>query len=42
MQQKSFGFKIDINITAPSDLQQHYGNGVFGNVYLLAFDNTKR
>jgi hypothetical protein len=27
---------------APSDLQPHYGNGVFGNVYLLALDNTKR
>ena len=24
------------------DLQPHYGNGVFGNVYLLALDNTKR
>ena len=27
---------------APNDLQPHYGNGVFGNVYLLALDNTKR
>ena len=27
---------------APSDLQPHYGNGVFGNVYLLTLDNTKR
>ena len=25
---------------APSDLQPIYGNGVFGNVYLLALDNT--
>ena len=24
------------------DLQPHYGNGVFGNVYLLAIDNTIR
>ena len=23
-------------------LQPHYGNGVFGNVYLLALDNTNR
>ena len=27
---------------ALSDLQPLYGNGVFGNVYLLALDNTKR
>ena len=27
---------------APSDLQPHYGNGVFGNVYNLALDDTKR
>ena len=27
---------------APSDLLHHYGNGVFGNGYLLALDNTKR
>jgi hypothetical protein len=27
---------------APSDLQPHYVNGVFGNVYLLALDNSKR
>ena len=27
---------------APSDLQPHYNNGVFDNVYLLALDNTKR
>jgi hypothetical protein len=27
---------------APSDLQPHYGNGVFGNVYLLNLDNTKK
>ena len=26
---------------AQSDLQPHYVNGVFGNVYLLALDNTK-
>ena len=24
--------------TAPSDIQPHYGNGVFSNVYLLAFN----
>ena len=24
------------------DLQPHYGNGVFGNLHLLALDNTKR
>ena len=29
-------------INAPSDLQPHYCNGVFGSVYLLALDNTKR
>ena len=29
-------------VLAPSDLQPNYGNGVFGNVYLLALDNTKR
>ena len=27
---------------APSDLQPHYGNGVFDNVHLLPLDNTKR
>jgi hypothetical protein len=27
-------------LRAPSDLQPHYGNWVFGNVYLLAIDNT--
>ena len=27
---------------APTYLQPHYGNGVFGNVYLLDLDNTKR
>ena len=27
---------------APEYLQPHYGNGVFGNVYLLTLDNTKR
>ena len=26
---------------APSDFQPYYGNGVFGNAYLLALDNTK-
>ena len=26
---------------APTYLQPHYGNGVFGNVYLLTLDNTK-
>ena len=26
---------------APTYLQPHYGNGVFGNVYLLALNNTK-
>ena len=30
------------NGQAPSDLQPHYSNGVFGNVYLLALHNTKR
>ena len=28
-------------IMAPSDLQPHYNYGVFGNLYLLAFDITK-
>ena len=28
--------------SAPSDLQPHYGNGFFGNVYLLFLDNAKR
>ena len=28
-------------ISAPSDLQPHYGNEVFGNVHLLALDNTR-
>ena len=28
--------------SAPSDLQPHCESGVFGNVYLLASDNTKR
>ena len=27
---------------APNDLQPHYGNGFFGNVYLLALANTNR
>ena len=27
---------------APSDLQPHYNNGVFGNVYLLTSDYKKR
>ena len=27
---------------APTYLQPHYGNGVFGNVYLLALGHTKR
>ena len=26
---------------APSDLQSHYGNGVFGNVYLLALNSIR-
>jgi hypothetical protein len=30
------------SIIAPTYLQPHYGNEVFGNVYLLALDNTKR
>ena len=34
--------KVADRNTAPNDLQPHYGNGVFGNVYLLALDNTKR
>ena len=33
---------IPVKDFAPSDLQPHYGSGVFGNVYLLALDNTKR
>ena len=33
---------LDLYLNAPSDLQPHYGNGVFDNVYLLALDNTKR
>ena len=33
---------MQIGDSAPTDLQPHYGNGVFGNVYLLALDNTKR
>ena len=28
-------------IFLPIDLQPHYGNGIFGNVYLLSLDNTK-
>ena len=27
--------------TAPSDLQPHYSNGVFGNVYLLVLNNRQ-
>ena len=27
---------------APSDLQPHYGNVIFGNVYLFALDDTRR
>jgi hypothetical protein len=27
---------------SPSDLKPHYRNGILGNVYLLALDNTKR
>ena len=34
--------KINHADIAPTYLQPHYGNGVFGNVYLLALDNTKR
>ena len=26
---------------AVSDLQPHYANGVFDNIYFLALDNTK-
>jgi len=29
-------------VKAPSDLQPHYGNGVFGSVYLLALDKGER
>ena len=29
-------------VFAPMYLQPHYGNGGFGNVYLLTLDNTKR
>ena len=39
MLEYSFGIKFDIRIRAPSDLQLHYGNGVFCNVYPL--DNTE-
>ena len=28
--------------TATTYLQTHYGNGVFGNVYILALNDTKR
>ena len=31
----------DSGFQAPSDLQPHYGNGGFNNVYLLDLDNTK-
>jgi hypothetical protein len=31
-----------IRLQAPSDLQPHYGNEVFGNVYLLLLDNIER
>ena len=34
--------RISIIIIAPTYLQPHYGNGGFGNVYLLALDNTKK
>ena len=29
-------------LIVPSDLQLHYDNSIFGNVYCLALDNTKR
>jgi hypothetical protein len=29
-------------VMTPSDLQPHYGNGVFDNVYLSALDNILR
>ena len=32
----------DVPEKARTYLQSHYGNGVFGNVYLIALDNTKR
>ena len=32
---------LDTQFYAPSDLQPHYGNGVFGHVYLLSLDDTK-
>ena len=35
-----FSVAREYNI-APSDLQPHCGNGVLGNVYLLALDNTR-
>ena len=35
-------FEGNSHVNASSDLQPHYGNGVFNNVYLLALDNTKR
>jgi hypothetical protein len=35
-------YQSQIVAKAPCDLQPHYGNGVFGNVYILALDNTKR
>ena len=35
-------FLSNENVIAPRDLQLHYSNGIFGNVYLLALENTKR
>ena len=32
--------KAALAVNAPSDLQPHYGNEIFGNVYLLALDIT--
>ena len=31
-----------LDFIAPNDLQPHYGNGVFGNVYLSALFDIKR
>ena len=31
-----------IQVFAPSNLQPHYGNGVYGNVYLLGLHNAAR
>ena len=33
---------MKVNFDQEGDLQSHYGNEVFGNVYFLCLDNPKR